>query len=71
MYRFKTDKYMELLDGRTVEWLSRQIDYTPTTLYNIFNGHKDCKKILAMAIVTTINSDYNVEDFFEYIEKGE
>ena len=70
MYRFRKEKYMELLNGRTVEWLSKQIDYTPTTLYNIFNGHKDCKKILAMAIVDTL-SDYDVEYFFEYIEKGE
>lgn len=68
MYMFKKDKYVELLDGRTVEWLSRQLNYTPVTLYNIFNGHKKCKKVLAMAIVKTLNNEYEIDDFFEMVE---
>lgn len=70
MYQFKRERYLELLDGRTVEWLSSQIGYTSTTLYLIFNGHKNCKKALAIAIVKTFNNNYEVEDFFEYV-KGE
>ena len=57
MYKFKKEKYIELLNGRTVEWLSKQINYTSVTLYNIFNGHKTCKKVLALAIVKTLNND--------------
>lgn len=68
MYIFKKDKYTELLDGRTVEWLSKQIGYSATTLYLIFNGHKNIKKALAIAIVKTLNNNYEVDDFFEYIE---
>lgn len=68
MYKFKKEKYMELLDGRTVEWLAGQLGYTTTTLYLIFNGHKNCKKALAIAIVKTLNNDYIVDDFFDYIE---
>lgn len=68
MYIFKKDKYNELLNGRTVEWLSRQINYTPVTLYNIFNCHKRCKKVLAMAIVKTLDNSYEIEDFFEIVE---
>lgn len=67
MYRFKTDKYVEMLNGRTVEWLSKELGYTATTLYLIFNGHKNCKKALAIAIVKTLNDDYDIEDYFEEI----
>lgn len=70
MYRFKKDKYIELLDGRTVEWLSKEIGYSATTLYLVFNCHKNVKKALAIAIVKTLNDDCEVEDFFEYI-RGE
>ena len=66
-YKFKKEKYVELLDGRTVEWLSNQIGYTSTTLYLIFNGHKNVKKALALAIVKTFNNDYEVEDFFDRV----
>ena len=68
MYKFKKEKYIEVLNGRTVEWLSKQINYTSVTLYNIFNGHKTCKKVLALAIVKTLNNDYEIEDFFEIVE---
>lgn len=67
MYKFKTDKYVEMLNGRTVEWLSKELGYTATTLYLIFNGHKNCKKALAIAIVKTLNDDYDIEDYFEEI----
>lgn len=66
-YRFKKEKYIDLLDGRTVEWLSNQTGYTPTTLYLIFNGHKDVKRALALAIVKTFNNNHEVEDFFDRV----
>lgn len=71
MYRFKKEKYKELLDGRTIEWLSKNIKYNRVTLSNILNGKIDCKKVVAIAIVKTLNNDYELDNFFEYIEKGE
>ena len=71
MYRFKKERYLELLDGRTAEWLANQIGYSNVTLSLIFNGHKDCKKALAIAIVKTMCNDYEVLDFFDYVEEGE
>jgi hypothetical protein len=67
MYKFKKEKYFDLLDGRTVEWLSREVGYSSTMLYLIFNGHKNCKKALAIAIVTTLDKDSNIEEYFEEI----
>lgn len=68
MYKFKTEKYLELLDGRTVEWLAKQIGYTNVSLYNLFNGHSTCKKPLAYTIVKILNDKNEIEDFFDYIE---
>ena len=68
MYKFKTEKYLELLDGRTVEWLAKQVGYTSVSLYYLFNGQRTCKKALAIAIVKTLNNKYKVEDFFDKIE---
>ena len=71
MYRFKKEKYLELLDGRTVEWLSKQVGYTNVTLYYIFNNHKNCKKALAIAIVKTLDINKKVEDYFDYVNNDE
>lgn len=72
MYRFKKEKYIELLDGRTVEWLAGKLGYTATTLYLIFNGHNLCKYAFALAIVKVLNNDNEVSDFFDKIDdKGE
>lgn len=67
MYIFKKDKYVELLNGKTVEWLSKELGYSATTFYLIFNGHKSCKKALAIAIVKTLDINNEVEEYFEEI----
>jgi hypothetical protein len=67
MYIFKKDRYIELLNGKTVEWLSKELGYSATTLYLIFNGHKSCKKALAIAIVKTLDINNEVEEYFEEI----
>lgn len=71
MYQFKKEKYLELLDGRTADWLANQIGYTNTTLSLIFNGHKPCRKALAIAIVKTLNNDYEIDEFFNKVDEGE
>lgn len=68
MYWFKKELYLEMLDGRTVEWLANQLGYSNVTLYNLLNGHKGCKKAMALAIVKTLNNSYQVEDYFDYKE---
>lgn len=69
MYRFKKEKYTELLGEKTVVWLSKQLDYTVPMLYNIFNNNINCRFIIAFAIVKMVNIHYEVKDFFDYIEK--
>ena len=44
-----------------------ELGYSATTLYLIFNGHKSCKKALAIAIVKTLDINNEVEEYFEEI----
>lgn len=67
MYKIKDNKYKELLNGRSVEWLATELGYNVTTLYLIFNGHKHCKKALAFAIVKALDITNEVDDYFEKI----
>lgn len=68
MYIFRTDKYLELLNGKTADWLARELGYSATTMSLIFNARKSVKKALAIAIVKALDNDNEVEDFFEYVE---
>ena len=67
MYKFRKEKYVDLLNGKTVEWLANELGYTPTTFYLIFNGHKSVKKALALAIVKELDIKNEVEEYFEKI----
>lgn len=64
MYYFRTEKYAELLNGRSVEWLSKQVEYTATSLYLLFNGHNGCKKPLAFMIVKLLDEKNEIDTFF-------
>lgn len=68
MYYFRVEKYIDLLDGRTVEWLSKQIGYTNMSLYALFNGRRGCKKALGLAICSVLEKDFN--EYF-YLKEGE
>lgn len=71
MYRFKKEKYHELLDGRKEIWLAEKLGYSIQMLSYIFNNKRDCRKMVAYAIVKALHPECEIEDFFEYIEKGE
>lgn len=69
MYHFKKEMLKKLLGENTVVSLSKELDYTPQMLYNIFNDNIGCRKIIAQAIVKTMNPSYKIEEFFDYIER--
>ncbi len=71
MYKFKQEKYDELLNGRKILWLSEEIGYSIQMLSYILNNKKDCRKMVAYAIVKALHPESEIEDYFEYIEKGE
>lgn len=69
MYRFKKEKYKELLNGKTVEWLAKEIGYTTVSLYNILNGHNTCKKPLAYMIVKVLDDKNEIEYYFDNVKE--
>ena len=69
MYKFRVEKYVDLLGGRTVEWLSNEVGYTNMSLYALFNGRRSCKKALAIAICHILDKDLN--DYFYVIDDSE
>lgn len=71
MWKFKKEKYNELLNGRSIQWLSKQLGYSSVTLSLILNCHKTCKKAIAIAIVKTLCNDNEIDDYFFKIEEGE
>lgn len=69
MYNFRVEKYIELLDGHTVEWLARQVGYTNMSLYALFNGRRSCKKALGLAICSVLNKEF--DDYFYLVSEGD
>lgn len=67
MYEFRKDKYIELLDGRTVEWLSKELGYSNMSLYALFNGRRTCKPAMAIAICSVLGKE-NINDYFKMVE---
>lgn len=69
MYKFRTEKYMELLNGHTVEWLAKKTGYTNMSLYALFNGRRTCKAALGIAICSILDKEF--EEYFYCINEGE
>lgn len=69
MYKFKKDKFSDLMGDKTVVWLSKKLQYTAPMLYNIFHNNINCRFVIAFAIVKMMNVEYEVEDFFDYVEE--
>lgn len=69
MYYFKKEKYSDLLNGKTVEWLASKVEYTATSLYLLFNDHNGCKKPLAYMIVSILTGNSNMDNIDEYFYK--
>ena len=51
--------------------LARKVGINQATLNRIFNQKQSCSKVLAYAIVKTINENNEILDYFEIIKKGE
>ncbi len=64
MYLFIKDKKEELLDGRTIKYLSQKIGVARETLNEILNGNRKTKKVTAFCIVKSCNADKEIEDYF-------
>lgn len=72
MYRFKNpEKINDLLDGRTIKYLAKEIDLPREYLSLILRGKMLCHYLRADKIVKRCNSRFSVKDFFEKIDGGD
>jgi DNA-binding XRE family transcriptional regulator len=68
MYRLKDTNKIAIINQSE---LARVVGINNATLNRIFNKKQNCSKIIAYAIVKTINENAEIEDYFELVKKGE
>ena len=66
MYQFKDISKITIINQ---SGLARKIGIAQSTLNRILNKKQNCSKLMAYAIVKTINENAEIEDYF--IKKGE
>ena len=64
MYKFKTEKYKEIIEKYKINGIAEKIGITPTYLSQILNNKKDCKKTVAYCIVKAIDSNAEINNYF-------
>ena len=65
MYQFKDISKITIINQ---SGLARKIGIAQSTLNRILNEKQNCSKLMAYAIVKTINENAEIEDYF--IKKG-
>ena len=66
MYQFKDISKIAIINQ---SGLARKIGIAQSTLNRILNKKQNCSKLMAYAIVKTINENAEIEDYF--VKKGE
>ena len=68
MLMFKKEKKKELLNGRTIRYLTKnnKVACSEVHLSNVLNGKTKCSLVLAKDIVSCVNG--KVEDYFTELE---
>ena len=70
MYRFKSElHYNDLVDGRTIQYLSEKVEYNRENLAKILKGEKTCSYDRAESIVKYCKPNKKVEDYFIKIKE--
>lgn len=64
-FLFKKEKKSELLDGRTMTYLSNQLGLSYVYINNILNGKCRCSKIVANAISKDKNRSYYFDEIVD------
>lgn len=63
-----TDQKELLLDGRSIMFLSKELNYNREHLAHILNGKEPCTPTLAKRIVTRLKPNEKIEDYFREYE---
>ena len=65
MYEIKDKSNLSFVN---LSGLARKIEVDRATLCRILNKKQKCSKIMALAIVKSINSKLEIDDYFERVE---
>lgn len=68
MYRLKKIDKVSIIKQSE---LARKIGINQSTLNRIFNQKQNCSKLMAYAIVKSINENNEISDYFENTKKGQ
>lgn len=58
----------DLLDGRSLMYVSREINYCRIALSKLLNRQSKCKKIRAVQLVERFRPGESVEKYFEQVK---
>ena len=64
MYKFKKDKYEEVMSKYKMKGIAEKIGITQVYLSLILNNKNDCKKTVAYCITKAIDSNAEINDYF-------
>lgn len=67
MYKFKKNKYDEVIAKFKIKGLAETIGITSTYLSMVLNNKINCKKTVAYCITKALNSEAEIDQFFEII----
>lgn len=67
MYKFKKEKYEEFVNKFKINGVAEKIGISTNYLSLILNNKKDCKKTVAYCICKAIDSNAEINDYFEIV----
>ena len=65
MYKFKKERYNDVISKYKLNGIAERIGITNNYLSLILNNKRDCKKTVAYCIVKAIDSDAEINDYFD------
>lgn len=68
MWMFKTENKSDLLQGRTIKYIAKQIELSVPLLVPVLNGKKTTQKSTAFYIVKSCRPEAELEDYFYKIK---
>lgn len=68
MYKFKTEKRKDYLQGRTITYLSDVVGIRREYMTSILKGSRNCSKLVAYCISKAGNENNEVQDYFEFVK---
>lgn len=66
MWKFKDKEVAKMYNK---EQMSKIVGLAPNTLRMVINGKQLCSKLVAYCITKFLNSEAEIEEYFEYVER--